>query len=67
MSSDGRASVRSLEPGKEHALGDVRLIELVTNLPLERCREHDATERSGGLEPLVGRADALDMNENAAN
>src|SRR3954447_21440799 len=43
-----------VEPGEQHPFGDVRLIELVANLPLELRREEHATPQIGiPLEPLV--------------
>src|SRR4051812_17261621 len=51
-----------IEPGEQHALGDVRLIELVANLPLQFRRDDDALRQR-----LVRRNPFVHLHARAAH
>ena len=42
-------ATQAVEAWEQHAFVDIRLIELVANLPLERCRNDDAATKIGML------------------
>jgi hypothetical protein len=65
--STAQASARGRRAREEHALGDIRLVELVAHFPLERRRDHEAAGELGGASGhSSSRASGRDINANSA-